>query len=330
MSQGNRKVGLDAVGITRTASEHWNLGTAALYEEALRRKEGELSKDGALVCSTGRYTGRSPNDKFVVKEASSEKNIDWGKVNKPIDPAKFDALHTRMAAYAADKDLFVLDAYCGADPAYRLPVRVITEMAWHNLFVRNMFIPELDQAKQLAHEPGFTVIDIPSFKADPATDGTLSETFIIVNLAKKLVLIGGTQYAGDLLVHELPLAASRHDAEALLGQRRRRRRRRAVLRPLGHGQDDALERHQPRAHRRRRARLERERRLQLRRRLLREDDQALGRSRAADLRDDPALWHSPRERRGGSADAMRENIPANADGVHDFVIDGVRFHEPHR
>jgi len=103
-----------------------------------------------------------------------------------------------MVAYAADKELFVLDAYCGADPAYRLPVRIVTEMAWHNLFVRNMFIPELDPAKQLAHEPQFTVIDIPSFKADPAADGTLSETFIIVNLAKKLVIIGGTQYAGEM------------------------------------------------------------------------------------------------------------------------------------
>ncbi len=198
MSQGNRTVGLDAVGITRTAGEHWNFSTAALYEEALRRKEGELSKDGALVCSTGRYTGRSPNDKFVVKEASSEANVDWGKVNKPIDPAKFDALLARMVAYAADKDLFVLDAYAGADPDYRLPVRIITEMAWHNLFVRNMFIPELDPAKQLAHEPQFTVIDIPSFKADPAVDGTLSETFILLNLARKLVIIGGTQYAGEM------------------------------------------------------------------------------------------------------------------------------------
>ncbi len=198
MSQGNRKVGLSAVGITRTAGEHWNLSTAALYEEALRRGEGLISKDGALVCSTGRYTGRSPNDKFVVKEPSSEKNVDWGKVNKPFEPAKFDALLARMVAYAADKDLFVLDAYAGADPAFRLPVRIITEMAWHNLFVRNMFIPELDPARQLAHEPQFTVIDIPSFKADPAIDGTLSETFILLNLARKLVIIGGTQYAGEM------------------------------------------------------------------------------------------------------------------------------------
>ena len=138
MAQGNRKVGLSAVGITRTAGEHWNLTTAALYEEALRRNEGQMSKDGALVCSTGRYTGRSPNDKFVVKETSSEKNVDWGKVNKPIDPAKFEALHKKMTAYAAEKELFVLDAYAGADPNYRLPVRIITEMAWHGLFVRNM------------------------------------------------------------------------------------------------------------------------------------------------------------------------------------------------
>ena len=198
MSQGDRKVGLDAVGITQAGNVHWNLGVAALYEFALRRGEGTLSKDGAFVCSTGKYTGRSPNDKFVVKEASSEKNIDWGKVNKPFEPAKFDALHKRMMAYAAEKELFVLDAYAGADPAYRLPVRIVTEMAWHNMFVRNMFIPENDAAKQAAHEPQFTVIDIPSFKADPATDGTLSETFIILSFDKKLVLVGGTEYAGEM------------------------------------------------------------------------------------------------------------------------------------
>jgi phosphoenolpyruvate carboxykinase (ATP) len=192
-----RKVGLDAVGLKNFKAK-WNLGVAALYEEALRRGEGLLSKDGAFVCSTGKYTGRSPNDKFVVKEASSEKNVDWGKVNKPFDPAKFSALHARMMAHAADKDLFVLDAYAGADPAFRLPVRIVTELAWHNMFVRNMFIPENDPARQLAHEPQFTVIDIPSFKADPAIDGTASETFIILSFDRKMVLVGGTEYAGEM------------------------------------------------------------------------------------------------------------------------------------
>lgn len=198
MAQGDRKVGLDAVGITRAGNAHWNLSVAALYEEALRRGEGTLSKDGALVCSTGKYTGRSPNDKFVVKEASSENNVDWGKVNKPLDPAKFDGLHKRMMEYANDKDLFVLDAYAGADPEFRLPVRIVTEMAWHNLFVRNMFIPETDPARQLAHEPQFTVIDIPSFKADPAVDGTASDTFIALSFDRRMILVGGTQYAGEM------------------------------------------------------------------------------------------------------------------------------------
>ena len=118
MTEKTRKVGLDAVGFENSKAK-WNLGVAALYEEALRRGEGLLSRDGAFVCSTGKYTGRSPNDKFVVKEASSEKNVDWGKVNRPFDPAKFDALQKRMMAYAADKDLYVLDAYAGADPAFR-------------------------------------------------------------------------------------------------------------------------------------------------------------------------------------------------------------------
>ena len=198
MSGVDRSVGLDRVGITRAGHVHWNLGVAALYEEAIRRGEGALSRDGALVCSTGKYTGRSPNDKFVVREASSEANIDWGKVNKPFDPTKFDALHARMMAYLADKELFVLDAYAGADAAYRLPVRIVTEMAWHNLFVRNMFIPETDPAKQLAHDPQFTVIDIPSFRADPAVDGTNSETFIILSFDRKMMLVGGTQYAGEM------------------------------------------------------------------------------------------------------------------------------------
>jgi phosphoenolpyruvate carboxykinase (ATP) len=197
MARSERKVGLESLGIAG-ANAHWNLSASTLYEEAIRRGEGRLSKDGALVVSTGRYTGRSPNDKFVVKETSSETHVAWGKVNKPLESAKFDALHRRMLAYAAGKDLFVLDGYAGADPAFRLPVRIVTEMAWHNLFVRNLFIPETDLARQLGHEPQFTVIDIPSFKADPAVDGTASETFILLSFDRKLVLVGGTEYAGEM------------------------------------------------------------------------------------------------------------------------------------
>jgi phosphoenolpyruvate carboxykinase (ATP) len=193
-----RKVELSAVGITKPGKVHWNLGVSALYEEAIRRGEGTLTADGSIVCITSPHTGRSPNDKFVVKEASSEANVDWGKVNRPIDPAKFDALHARMMKALEGQELFVQDVYAGADPAYRLPVRLITEKAWHSLFVHHMFINEPNDEVRLQHDPQFTVIDIPGFKADPAVDGTRSETFILLNFAKKLVLVGGTNYAGEM------------------------------------------------------------------------------------------------------------------------------------
>ena len=198
MSGSGRKVELTSVGIKNPGTVHWSLDIAGLYEEAIRRGEGMLSADGPIVCITSPHTGRSPNDKFVVKEASSEAHVDWGKVNRPIAPEKFDALHARMMAALEGKELFVQDVYAGADPAYRLPVRLITEKAWHSLFVHHMFINEPDDEVRLQHDPQFTVIDIPSFKADPAVDGTRSETFILLNFAKKLVLIGGTNYAGEM------------------------------------------------------------------------------------------------------------------------------------
>ena len=152
-----------------------------------------------------------------------------------------------MSAYLRDKDLFVLDAWAGADPAYRLPIRIVNRFAWHNLFARNMFLPENDPVKRAEHVPQFTVIDAPGFKADPARHGSRSDVFVFVNFAKQLVLIGGTQLRRrdqevDLHDPELPAAAAGRAVDALLGERRRRRRFGAVLRPLGHGQDDAVER----------------------------------------------------------------------------------------
>jgi phosphoenolpyruvate carboxykinase (ATP) len=193
-----RKVGLDTVGLSRASRVYWNLGVAALYEEAVKRGEGAITADGPIVCSTGKFTGRSPNDKFIVTEPSSDQNVAWGKVNRAIDETSFNAIFARMQAFAAGKELFVQDCYAGADPAYRLPIRIITEKAWHSLFARHMFIPERDAAKRADHEPQFTVIDLPSFTANPATDKTNSETFILVNFAKRLVLIGGTIYAGEI------------------------------------------------------------------------------------------------------------------------------------
>src|SRR6478672_7248060 len=144
----------------------WNLSIAALYEEAVRRQEGLIAAEGPLACRTGQYTGRSPNDKFVVREPSSEANIAWGKVNRPMEPAHFEALRHDLLSSLTGKELFVLECYVGADPAYRLPIRIITEYAWHNLFARNLFIVPANPADS-PHAPEFTVIDSPSFQADP-------------------------------------------------------------------------------------------------------------------------------------------------------------------
>jgi phosphoenolpyruvate carboxykinase (ATP) len=197
-TQVERTHGLEALGLVRSGPVHWNLSTAALYEEAIRRNEGVLAVEGPLVCRTGLHTGRSPNDKFVVREPSSEQHVHWGAVNKPLDEARFDALHRDMVSYLQDRELYVVDAWAGADATYRLPIRVVNEFAWHNIFARNMFIPETDPAKLAEHQPEFTVIDAPNFKADPETHGTRSDVFILVNFGRRVVLIGGTSYAGEI------------------------------------------------------------------------------------------------------------------------------------
>jgi phosphoenolpyruvate carboxykinase (ATP) len=196
--QVERAYGLEALGIVRSGHVHWNLSPATLYEEALRRGEAQLAAEGPLVARTGQHTGRSPNDKFVVREAQSEKHVHWGTVNKPVDEAKFDAVHRDMMSYVQDKELYVLDAWAGTDPKFRLPIRIVNEFAWHNLFARNMFLPENDPDKRSSHRPEYTVIDLPNFRADPAKHGTRSDVFILVHFGRKLVLIGGTHYAGEI------------------------------------------------------------------------------------------------------------------------------------
>jgi phosphoenolpyruvate carboxykinase (ATP) len=186
---------LDREGI-QTDRVRWNLTTAALYEEAVRRDEAVIAAEGPLACRTGQHTGRSPNDKFTVREPSSDALIAWGKVNRPMEPAHFDVLHREFIASLTGKELFVQDTYAGADPKYRLAVRIITEFAWHSLFVRHMFITDADASSP--HVPEFTVIDSPSFKADPKRHGTNSDVVIAVNFAKKLVLVGGSSYAGEM------------------------------------------------------------------------------------------------------------------------------------
>ena len=198
MGQAQQATGLEAHGIRNVARVYWNLSVPALCEEAVCRREALIAADGPLVCRTGQHTGRSPNDKFIVREPSSEDNVWWSKVNRPIEPQFFDALHRRMLNYVEGRELFVQDCHAGADPRYRLAVRIITEQAWHSLFAKHMFIDVPDVVDRPAHTPDFTVIDLPGLHADPAANGTNSEVFIILNFAQKLVLIGGTSYAGEI------------------------------------------------------------------------------------------------------------------------------------
>ena len=188
--------GLEAYGVQTSKPVHFNLSAPALYEHAIRRQEGVIADDGPLVCRTGAHTGRSPNDKFVVKEPTTEAQVWWGKVNKAVDLAHFDVLRRDVVAHLKAQELFVQDLYAGADPEFRLPVRFIQELAWHNLFVRNLFIvpPVADLP---GFQPQFTVLTAPSFKADPARHGTRSDVAIAVNFASREVIICGTSYAGE-------------------------------------------------------------------------------------------------------------------------------------
>ncbi|MDR0786286.1 MAG: phosphoenolpyruvate carboxykinase (ATP) [Gemmatimonadota bacterium] len=190
--------GLSAQGLKPTGTVHWNLQTPDLVSAAIRNGEGELADMGPFVAVTTPHTGRSPNDKFVVRESSSENDVDWGDVNRPISEAHFNALHADVKAYLDERpNLYIEDLYCGADPKYRLSVRYVTPNAWHASFVRNMFIrPEL--AELAAFAPNFTVLHAPDLKADPEKHGTRTGTFILLNLAKRTILIGGTRYAGEM------------------------------------------------------------------------------------------------------------------------------------
>ncbi|MFD1206056.1 MULTISPECIES: phosphoenolpyruvate carboxykinase (ATP) [Sporosarcina] len=171
---------------------------AELIEKATSRGEAKLSADGALSAETGKYTGRSPKDKFIVEEPSSKDKIDWGKVNRPISQEIFDSLYTKVINHLKAKDeLFVFKGYAGADKESQLSIQVVNEFAWQNLFVHNLFIRPTEE-ELTTHEAQFTILSAPTFKADPAVDGTESETFIIVSLEKRIVLIGGTEYAGEM------------------------------------------------------------------------------------------------------------------------------------
>jgi len=189
---------LDQQGISTGAVQYWNLGTAPLVEAALANGEGILAKDGPLVVKTGKHTGRSASDKFIVRDAETESTVWWGKTNVPMTPEHFAALKADFFAALGQKDkLYIADLFGGSQPEHRVNVRIINEFAWHNLFIRTLLVrPGADELAGFM--PEYTIIDLPTFRADPARHGSRSETVIAVNFTEKLILIGGTRYAGEM------------------------------------------------------------------------------------------------------------------------------------
>jgi len=207
----SRPDSLERLGLTGARRVYWNLTTAELYTEVIKRDEGLLAHLGPLVVATGHYTGRSPRDKFIVNDAASTGQVNWGNINQPMLPERFALLKAALLDTAKGKDLFVQDLFVGAHPDYRVPIRVVTQFAWHALFARNLFIRPTLKSRKDYPEPLHTVIALPSFRADPKTMGTRSETVIAMNLSENLVLIGATEYAGEikkavfsLMNYELP------------------------------------------------------------------------------------------------------------------------------
>ncbi len=198
-SQARRSdYGLDYHGFTNLNKTYWNLPAEALYEEAIFRNEGKITQLGPFVVNTGKHTARAASDKFVVREASTEGHVRWGQYKRPYSPDKFNDLFHRVQGFLQGRDVFIQDCYAGADPQYRIPVRVITEMAWHSLFARNMFICPQTNEEYRRYIPEYTVIAVPSFKSFPQVDNTASETIIAINFEQKLCIIANTGYAGEI------------------------------------------------------------------------------------------------------------------------------------
>ena len=190
------KSDLSDLGI-KVKEAHWNLSQSELIEETLKSGEGVLTSTGALMCDTGTFTGRSPKDRFVVKDSKTEDSVWWGNINMPFSEENFDKLYNKMVKFIEDKKVYVREAYAGADKTHRLRVRVINTMAWHNLFAYNMFLrPEAYKVKEF--DPNFTILCVPEFQADPETDGTRQSNFAIINFTKKMIIIGGTAYSGEM------------------------------------------------------------------------------------------------------------------------------------
>jgi phosphoenolpyruvate carboxykinase (ATP) len=190
--------GLQNHGLVHLDRVYWNLPEPALYEEAVFRNEGKIVNGGALLVNTGKWTARAANEKYFVKEPTTEDQIDWGKNNRPLSAEKFDGIFSRLQAFLQGEELFVQDVYAGADPEYQMPIRIITDTAWQSLFARNMFMTINTLEKYKTHIPDFTVIASPSFKLDPRIDGTNSETAIVIDFSKRLAIVANTQYAGEI------------------------------------------------------------------------------------------------------------------------------------
>ena len=212
----------DVAELLSEGRTHFNLSAGLLVEHSIRRNEAKLAANGAIVGYTNR-TGRSPKDKFIVKDDITAHTVAWGAVNAPFEPEKFDALYARVMEHLRGHELFVQDLFCGADPAYRLPIRVVNEYAWHNLFVRQLFMrPTAEELRN--HHPEFTVISAPEFKADPKRDGVNSEVFILLNFTRRTGADRRHQVRRrdeevDLQRAELPAAAAQRLSHALLGER---------------------------------------------------------------------------------------------------------------
>ncbi len=190
--------GLENLGLMNLRQAYWNLPPEALYEEIVFRSEGRITHQGAIVVDTGKHTARSANDKFIVRESTTEAHVWWGEYNRPFAPEQFDELFSRLQGFLQGRDVFVQDCFAGADPRYRLPIRIVTELAWHSLFARNMFLAPSTADDYRRHVPDFTVVCVPSFQGLPQIDATRTGTFIIVNFAQRLCMIGNTAYAGEI------------------------------------------------------------------------------------------------------------------------------------
>ena len=187
---------LIALGLSNVKGVLWNLSPAELVTEAIKNGEGVLTSTGALMCDTGKFTGRSPNDRYIVKDDITKDRVWWGDINISFDEAAFDRLYDKMINSLPYKKLYIRDAYAGADPAYRLNVRIIDTQAWHNLFCYNMFLRPTNEELSDFH-PDFTILAVPEFYADPEVDGTKNKNFAIINFTKRIILVGGTGYTGE-------------------------------------------------------------------------------------------------------------------------------------